>query len=352
MMTPFSFYNCRCNYDINNYIFILNTQLQHEDTPQIAVSPIMPKKNSSEPEDDATLYCARFSYEASERSEISFNQGERMKVIRKSQNGWWFVVIGEEKGWAPSNFLVPVIFSRRRKNGVSGKYHDPTQNELSRAVRHIEQSSGCRECSRLFSSTGDIPQNLKLSAVSPNEIYRKDSSSPSRLSPSEANSQTFRGNSPREVFFAPDPYLNTASRSFASDHYHCDSPRSFDSDSSGSSASDTCPSCLSRSVSSSPRSFKLNMNDEMRRQTPSPSVDSTSMTTSTSDVYQCDPECLAAHVNDEQEILDVTSKEVVEVLYQDKRGYSFVRVPSKYGWVPTTCIRRLGSPNAYSANMI
>ena len=64
---------------------------------------------------------------------------------------------------------------------------------------------------------------------------------------------------------------------------------------------------------------------------------------STEGSYICDAECIASHgkASDGQEILDVASKEVVEVLYQDKRGYSLVRVPSKYGWVPTTCVKQV-----------
>jgi hypothetical protein len=40
--------------------------------------------------------------------EVDLSEGQRVKVLHKSEEGWWFVE-GEGKGWAPSNFLEEVL---------------------------------------------------------------------------------------------------------------------------------------------------------------------------------------------------------------------------------------------------
>lgn len=52
-------------------------------------------------------YFALANYEADGDMEVSFCEGEEVKLLRKADNGWWLVKVGNEKGWAPSNFLEP-----------------------------------------------------------------------------------------------------------------------------------------------------------------------------------------------------------------------------------------------------
>lgn len=46
---------------------------------------------------------ALYSYETDEIDELSFRKGTRMQVLTESDRGWWDCVIGDSRGWVPSN---------------------------------------------------------------------------------------------------------------------------------------------------------------------------------------------------------------------------------------------------------
>ena len=54
------------------------------------------------------VYKAIASYRPSSGDTIDLHKGDKVRVIRKSRGGWWFVKIDDEEGWAPSNYLVPI----------------------------------------------------------------------------------------------------------------------------------------------------------------------------------------------------------------------------------------------------
>ena len=55
-----------------------------------------------------SAYQAMAMYQAMSENEIDLYEGDKVKVIRKSRSGWWYVNIDHEEGWAPSNFLKPI----------------------------------------------------------------------------------------------------------------------------------------------------------------------------------------------------------------------------------------------------
>ena len=55
------------------------------------------------------IYQATASYQATTDSMIDLYEGDIVQVIRKSKGGWWLVEIHDELGWAPSNFLEPIM---------------------------------------------------------------------------------------------------------------------------------------------------------------------------------------------------------------------------------------------------
>ena len=214
-----------------------------------------------------------------------------MEVIRKAENGWWLVVVADRKGWAPSNFLMPLSYSSRRKNGV----WSPLTQQVASAPRFESPESqlASNNNQRKPRSTESSPSNSFTSArISPRNIYSS-------------------GSSPRFFTFETCETCSSCGGS----------PRTW--------------SPTSQTPTKSPR--------RISRQLPSPPIEDLNIMSSTEGSYICEAECIASHgkASDGQEILDVASKEVVEVLYQDKRGYSLVRVPSKYGWVPTTCVKQV-----------
>jgi hypothetical protein len=49
---------------------------------------------------------AEYAYKATQPTELSFDSGDQMRIIRKDPTGWWFAVhVNGGEGWIPSNFL-------------------------------------------------------------------------------------------------------------------------------------------------------------------------------------------------------------------------------------------------------
>lgn len=51
-------------------------------------------------------YIAVYPYQSAEVGDLSFEQGERMTVIKK-EGDWWTGVIGDRVGIFPSNYVQP-----------------------------------------------------------------------------------------------------------------------------------------------------------------------------------------------------------------------------------------------------
>ena len=50
---------------------------------------------------------AMYPLEAEEEGELSFNEGDRIEVIRKDPSGWWEGRLNGEVGLFPENYTQP-----------------------------------------------------------------------------------------------------------------------------------------------------------------------------------------------------------------------------------------------------
>lgn len=55
---------------------------------------------------------AKFDFEATDPSALSFSQGDVIEVYTKLESGWWDGMLGETRGWFPSNFVEVIEPSR------------------------------------------------------------------------------------------------------------------------------------------------------------------------------------------------------------------------------------------------
>lgn len=54
-----------------------------------------------------TLFCrALYDYEAQDASALSFRTGDIIEVLTQQPSGWWDGLLGEERGWFPSNYVT------------------------------------------------------------------------------------------------------------------------------------------------------------------------------------------------------------------------------------------------------
>ena len=56
-----------------------------------------------------TFYCrALYDYQSTDNSSLSFFRGDIIEVLTQLESGWWDGLIGEERGWFPSNYVQPI----------------------------------------------------------------------------------------------------------------------------------------------------------------------------------------------------------------------------------------------------
>ncbi|KAF9454846.1 ras GEF [Macrolepiota fuliginosa MF-IS2] len=55
------------------------------------------------------LFCkAMYDYVAQDASALSFRRGDIIEVLNQQPSGWWDGLLGDERGWFPSNYVVPI----------------------------------------------------------------------------------------------------------------------------------------------------------------------------------------------------------------------------------------------------
>lgn len=55
------------------------------------------------------LFCrALYDYEAQDPSALSFRRDDIIEVLTQQPSGWWDGLLGKERGWFPSNYVVVI----------------------------------------------------------------------------------------------------------------------------------------------------------------------------------------------------------------------------------------------------
>lgn len=68
----------------------------------------------------AVLFCrALYDYEAQDASALSFRRDDIIEVLTQQPSGWWDGLLGEERGWFPSNY-VTIISEEEAEQAFSG----------------------------------------------------------------------------------------------------------------------------------------------------------------------------------------------------------------------------------------
>jgi son of sevenless-like protein len=54
-----------------------------------------------------TSFCrALYDYDAQDPSALSFRRGDIIEILTQQPSGWWDGLLGDERGWFPSNYVV------------------------------------------------------------------------------------------------------------------------------------------------------------------------------------------------------------------------------------------------------
>lgn len=122
--------------------------------------PVLPKKKVPLTHADSFLkeYVTIADFSDSVGDGINFQAGESVRVLEKSDGGWWYIEIGEKEGWAPSAYLqeslvgeLPRSFDTKDDNVLAETAEDSFDSD----------SDSETESSRRSSNMGDLANALK-----------------------------------------------------------------------------------------------------------------------------------------------------------------------------------------------
>lgn len=90
---------------------------------------------SSEFDEYPPLFCrALYDYDAQDASALSFRRGDVIEILSKQPSGWWDGLLGDERGWFPSNY-VEEISEEEADLAMSGS--DPNSEQSNGFLRPV-----------------------------------------------------------------------------------------------------------------------------------------------------------------------------------------------------------------------
>ncbi|KAG6897764.1 hypothetical protein C0992_011433 [Termitomyces sp. T32_za158] len=80
-----------------------------------------------------TLFCrALYDYEAQSESSLSFRKGEVIEVLTQEPSGWWDGLLGDERGWFPSNYVQ--VISEEEAERIFLAQSSGTESSMSQTL--------------------------------------------------------------------------------------------------------------------------------------------------------------------------------------------------------------------------
>ncbi|EMD39992.1 hypothetical protein CERSUDRAFT_112236 [Gelatoporia subvermispora B] len=78
----------------------------------------------------STFFCrALYDYKTTDASSLSFRKGDVIEVLTQLESGWWDGLLGDERGWFPSNYVM-LITDQEAESAFSGSDFSVPQSSL------------------------------------------------------------------------------------------------------------------------------------------------------------------------------------------------------------------------------
>ncbi|ETW81850.1 hypothetical protein HETIRDRAFT_475375 [Heterobasidion irregulare TC 32-1] len=92
--------------------------------------------NDGSPPDEhsySTFFCrALYDYQSADDASLSFRRGDIIEVLTQLETGWWDGLLGDERGWFPSNYVVVISDEEADAALSASEYaHAPQQSTLA-----------------------------------------------------------------------------------------------------------------------------------------------------------------------------------------------------------------------------
>ncbi|XP_029495527.1 NADPH oxidase organizer 1-like isoform X1 [Oncorhynchus nerka] len=98
-----------------------------------------------------TLYCAVRSYSTNNSDEVPVPIGSVVEVLRKSDDGWWFIGYNGRMGYVPSMYLQPYNNPRAGLHTLQRKLHSSSLNlatHMNSSTLNLASSGGSQSSNR------------------------------------------------------------------------------------------------------------------------------------------------------------------------------------------------------------
>ena len=93
------------------------------------------QESASDEQYITTFFCrALYDYQTQDNSSLSFQRDDVIEVLTRLESGWWDGLLGDERGWFPSNY-VAVISDEEAEAALTGSECSGQQ------IRHTESSN-------------------------------------------------------------------------------------------------------------------------------------------------------------------------------------------------------------------
>ena len=80
-----------------------------------------------------TFFCrAKYDYQSADDASLSFRRGDIIEVLTRLETGWWDGLLGEERGWFPSNY-VDIISDEEADIGLAAMELQQQQQQQQQA---------------------------------------------------------------------------------------------------------------------------------------------------------------------------------------------------------------------------
>ncbi|THV03833.1 ras GEF [Dendrothele bispora CBS 962.96] len=84
-----------------------------------------------------SLFCrALYDYEAQDASALSFRRGDIIEVLTQQPSGWWDGLLGDERGWFPSNY-VTIISEEEAELILNGSDFSNAESQNTGSVSNV-----------------------------------------------------------------------------------------------------------------------------------------------------------------------------------------------------------------------
>ena len=113
-------------------------------------TPVLQQEEAAIEEQYSVLFCrALYDYEAQDPSALSFHRDDIIEVLTQQPSGWWDGLLGKERGWFPSNYVVVIsdeeaelAFSTADYSTVDGQNpgNQPNLNDISHSTPGVTQA--------------------------------------------------------------------------------------------------------------------------------------------------------------------------------------------------------------------